>query len=90
VNFGVFALYGDRALDSAIETVLQLLVSNVPRGDVLRYPKLGSAALLLLQLIFRSHVEVVATLPHAAFVALIQLLSEALDSVDLEVMTHAA
>lgn len=34
VNFGVFALYGDKALDNALETVLKLAfnVSDVPSG----------------------------------------------------------
>lgn len=42
VNFGVFRLYGDDALDNALQTFIKLLLS-IPHSDLLVSP--GTAAL---------------------------------------------
>ena len=40
VNFGVFALYEDRALDDALDVALRLAMA-VPPEDVLAFPKVA-------------------------------------------------
>lgn len=43
VNFGVFELYGDRALSDALDTVLKLIIS-IPLVDILAYRKVQPLA----------------------------------------------
>lgn len=38
VNFGVFELYGDRALSDALDTALKMTLS-IPMSDILAYRK---------------------------------------------------
>ena len=38
VNFGVFELYGDRALDDALDIALKMVLS-IPAADILAYRK---------------------------------------------------
>ena len=38
VNFGVFELYGDRALDDALDIALKMILS-IPAADLLAYRK---------------------------------------------------
>ncbi|GFY98117.1 ARM repeat superfamily protein [Actinidia rufa] len=49
VNFGVFELYGDRALSDALDTVLKLLIS-IPLVDILAYRKVLDAGVSLVYL----------------------------------------
>lgn len=44
VNFGVFRLYGDDALDNALQTFIKLLLS-IPHSDLLVRLNLGCKAL---------------------------------------------
>ncbi|CAG8441662.1 1197_t:CDS:10 [Scutellospora calospora] len=42
VNFGVFALYGDNALEVALKTSFDMMLS-IPLEDILAYPKISKA-----------------------------------------------
>ena len=44
VNFGVFELYGDRALADAFDVALKMILS-IPLADVLAYPKVSLVCL---------------------------------------------
>lgn len=64
VNFGVFELYGDDALNRAFEIFFNLLVS-VPHVDLIAYPKLCKAYYATLVAISRDHVPYLSRLdPH--------------------------
>eukprot|EP00039_Didymoeca_costata_P012095 m.173057 g.173057 ORF g.173057 m.173057 type:complete len:91 (+) comp15380_c0_seq6:2818-3090(+) len=58
VNFGVFQLYGDDALDNAFGVFFRLLVT-IPMQDLTEYPKLCKAYYALLVAIARDHVAYV-------------------------------
>lgn len=49
VNFGVFELYGDRALSDALDIALKMTLS-IPLADILAFRKVHE---LLLQVFFR-------------------------------------
>ena len=61
VNFGVFRLYGDEALDNALNTFVKLLLS-IPQTDLLDYPKLSQTYYVLLDCLAQDHMTFLATL----------------------------
>ncbi|CAB1318270.1 unnamed protein product [Coregonus sp. 'balchen'] len=64
VNFGVFRLYGDDALDNALQTFIKLLLS-IPHSDLLDYPKLSQSFYSLLEVLTQDHMNFIASLePH--------------------------
>merc|ERR1719209_527644 len=63
VNFGVFRLYGDEALDNALNTFVKLLLS-IPQTDLLDYPKLSQTYYVLLECLAQDHMAFLATLEH--------------------------
>jgi exportin-7 len=81
VNFGVFALYGDRALDSALEASLYMALT-IPLPELLEFPKLAVAFYTYLSVIFRNHLEAVVTLDSPTFMRLVGALRQGLDSLD--------
>ena len=89
VNFGVFALYGDPALESAARSQLLLLLS-VPPSELLTFAKVAQQYTVTVHLLARSHMELLVALPSPAFRQLIRSLSECLDSLDNDVAQHAA
>lgn len=89
VNFGVFQLYGDPALTAAFETILKLVLS-LPSNEVLELPKFAMQWLSFLTHAFRSHMETLVSLDTGSFMALIQTLTQGLDSVDTEIASQAA
>ena len=66
VNFGVFELYGDGALDAAFGVFFRLLVT-IPLSDMLVYPKLCKAYYSLLVAVARDHVSYLAKLDQGFF-----------------------
>lgn len=89
VNFGVFSLYADPALDHAMEMVFQLVL-GIPVPQIMQYSKLAMSYMKFLHTAFRSHTETILSLATPAFMAIIAALREGLDSVDMELSTQAA
>eukprot|EP00040_Diaphanoeca_grandis_P028479 m.165065 g.165065 ORF g.165065 m.165065 type:complete len:1101 (-) comp31368_c0_seq1:40-3342(-) len=87
VNFGVFKLYGDDALDVAFNIFFKLLVS-VPLEDLLAYPKLCKAYYLVLVAITRDHLPYVANLGQDFFGFLCSTILEGIKSVDVQICTQ--
>ena len=54
VNFGVFALYGDRALADCLEVTIEMCL-HVNLEEILAYPKVARAYFTLMELLMRSH-----------------------------------
>ena len=87
VNFGVFKLYGDEALDCAFNIFFKLLVS-VPLEDLLAYPKLCKAYYQLLVAITRDHLVYIAGLDTAFFGFFCGSMLEGIKSVDVQICTQ--
>ncbi|XP_014255047.1 exportin-7 isoform X2 [Cimex lectularius] len=86
VNFGVFRLYGDNALDNALKTFVKLLFS-IPLVDLLDYPKLSQTYYLLLECLAQDHMSFLATLQPSLFFYILSSISEGLTALDTLVCT---
>lgn len=79
VNFGVFALYNDNALQNALDVSLQMCL-QIPQNDVLTYLKLSKSFYAFFEILFRNHLSVIAGLDTIVFNQLIKLTHEGLQS----------
>lgn len=86
VNFGVFRLYGDDALDSALHTFVKLLLS-IPQSDLLVYPKLSQTYYVLLECLAQDHMNFLSTLEPNVFLYVLSSISEGLSAIDTMVCT---
>ncbi|XP_044761440.1 exportin-7 isoform X1 [Coccinella septempunctata] len=77
VNFGVFRLYGDEALDNALNMFVKLLLS-IPQSDLLDYPKLSQTYYILLEFLAQDHMSFLATLEPQVFLYILSSISEGL------------
>ncbi|XP_071447745.1 exportin-7 isoform X2 [Hetaerina americana] len=77
VNFGVFRLYGDEALDNALNTFVKLLLS-ISQTDLRDYPKLSQTYYVLLECLAQDHMSFLATLEPAVFLYILSSISEGL------------
>ncbi|CAG0893046.1 unnamed protein product [Darwinula stevensoni] len=86
VNFGVFRLYGDDALDSALQMFVKLLLS-IPQHDLMDYPKLSQTYFMLLECLAQDHMVFLAILDPQVILYLLSSLSEGLTALDTMVST---
>lgn len=70
VNFGVFALYDDKALQNALDVSLQMCL-QIPITDVMTYVKLSRAYFAILEILFRNHLDVLCGLDSSVFLKLL-------------------
>ena len=70
VNFGVFALYDDKALQNTLDVSLQMCL-QIPIADVMTYIKLSRAYFSILEILFRNHLDVLCGLDSAVFLKLL-------------------
>ncbi|XP_014218065.1 exportin-7 isoform X2 [Copidosoma floridanum] len=77
VNFGVFRLYGDEALDNALNTFAKLLLS-ISQSDLLDYPKLSVTYYQLLECLAQDHMAFLSTLEPSVFLYILSSISEGL------------
>ncbi|XP_012940207.1 exportin-7 isoform X2 [Aplysia californica] len=86
VNFGVFRLYGDSALDDVLAMFVKLLLS-VPQSDLLDYPKLSQNYYGLLECLAQDHMTFISNLEPQVFLYLLSSISEGLTALDTMVCT---
>lgn len=79
VNYGVFSLYNDQALQNALDVSLQMCL-QIPLADVLSYIKLCRAYFSFIELLFRNHLDVLSGLDSSVFIQLIKTNQEGLQS----------
>ena len=79
VNFGVFNLYNDKALQNALDVSLQVCL-QIPLADVLAYVKLSKAYYAFLEILFRNHLDVLSGLDSSVFIQLVKTNHEGLQS----------
>ncbi|KAJ8703972.1 hypothetical protein PYW07_013266 [Mythimna separata] len=85
-NFGVFRLYGDEALDNALNMFVKLLLS-IPQSDLLDYPKLSQTYYVLLERLAQDHMPFLANLQPDATLYILCSISEGLTALDTSVCT---
>lgn len=79
VNFGVFSLYNDTALQNALDISLQICL-QIPLSDILAYVKLSRAYFGYLEVLFRNHLDVLSGLDSSIFIQLVKTCQEGLQS----------
>ncbi len=79
VNFGVFNLYGDKALQNALDVSLQMCL-QIPLADVMAYVKLSRAYFAFVEILFRNHLDMLSGLDSAVFLQLVKTNQEGLQS----------
>lgn len=89
VNFGVFELYGDRALADALDIALKMTLS-VPLADILAYRKLTKAYYAFLEVLFNSHIVYMLNLDMNTFMHIVGSLESGLKGLDTSISTQAA
>ncbi|XP_028775804.1 exportin-7-B-like [Neltuma alba] len=77
VNFGVFELYGDRALVDALDIIVKMILS-IPLADVFAFRKLTAAYFAFLETLFSSHLSFVLSLDKTTFMYIIGSLESGL------------
>ena len=58
VNFGVFALYGDRALADCLAVTIKLCLA-MSLEEIMAFPKVGKAYFALIELLMRNHTPMI-------------------------------
>ncbi|XP_062227825.1 uncharacterized protein LOC133926086 isoform X3 [Phragmites australis] len=89
VNFGVFELYGDRALADAFDISLKMTLS-VPLSDILAFRKLSKAYFGYMEVLFNSHISFVLNLDTNTFVHIVSSLESGLKGLDTGISTQCA
>ncbi|EDQ87045.1 uncharacterized protein MONBRDRAFT_27806 [Monosiga brevicollis MX1] len=87
VNFGVFSLYGDAALDRALGIFFKMLAA-IPLEDLNSYPKLSKGYYSLLQAVAKDHTHCFAQLPADLFSYVIATVADGIQSVTTTISTH--
>ncbi|GAA0181833.1 transporter [Lithospermum erythrorhizon] len=89
VNFGVFELYGDRALADALDIAMKMVLS-IPLADILVYRKLAKAYFAFVEVLFNNHISFVLNLDTNTFVHIVCSLDSGLKALDGGISTQCA
>jgi len=89
VCFGVFKLYKDPCLDSALEVALQLTLT-IPLDHVMSYPKVSKAYFAFLEILFRNHISTALALETSVFMQLMSAVHEGLQASDATLSSACA
>ncbi|KAL5220326.1 hypothetical protein ABZP36_025039 [Zizania latifolia] len=89
VNFGVFELYGDRALADVLDVSLKMTLS-VPLSDILAFRKLSKAYYGYIEVLFNNHITFVLNLDTNTFVHIVSSLESGLKGLDTGISTQCA
>ncbi|XP_057807952.1 uncharacterized protein LOC131022474 isoform X1 [Salvia miltiorrhiza] len=89
VNFGVFELYGDRALADALDIALKMTLS-IPLADILAYRKLTRAYFVFVEVLFNNHLLFLLSLDTRTFMHIVGSLESGLKGLDAGISSQCA
>ncbi|OIV97529.1 hypothetical protein TanjilG_12286 [Lupinus angustifolius] len=89
VNFGVFELYGDRALSDALDAALKMTLS-IPLSDILAYRKLTRAYFAFMEVLFNNHIVFILNLDTNTFMHIVGSLESGLKGLDTNISSQCA
>ncbi|KAI1317503.1 Exportin 7 [Mortierella claussenii] len=75
VNFGVFKLYGDKALDQVLEVFFSLMLA-IPVEDMISFPKLAHAYFSVIDVFTSDHMTGLPMMPHPVLSYMFRALGE--------------
>ena len=87
VNFGVFHLYNDAALNDALEMFVKLLLS-FQQTDLLVYSKLSQTYYSLLETLTADHMSFISMLEPRVFLYMLSTISDGLSAIDSIISTN--
>ncbi|KAM0944113.1 putative importin-beta domain, armadillo-like helical, exportin [Dioscorea sansibarensis] len=89
VNFGVFELYGDRALSDALDIALKMTLS-IPLSDILAFRKLTRAYYAFVEVLFNNHIAFILNLDTNTFMHIVGSLESGLKGLDSGISSQCA
>lgn len=89
VNFGVFGLYGDPALEDALSISLKMALS-IPLSDIIAYRKLSKAFYALVDVLCEHHTAVIASCDSNTFGFIMTSLETGLKALDITISSQCA
>ncbi|WOK95926.1 exportin-7-like isoform X2 [Canna indica] len=89
VNFGVFELYGDRALVDALDVSLKMILT-IPLADILAYQKLAKAYFAFMEILFSDHISFILNVDTSTFLHIIGSLESGLKVLDTGISSQCA
>ncbi|KAJ3343144.1 Exportin 7 [Gonapodya sp. JEL0774] len=89
VPFGVFDLYQDRALDTAVDVVCRMML-DVPLDDILAFPKLTNAFFAFLDTFTTELIFSLKSLPDGTFLYMMRACIDGLRSLQANTSSEAA
>ncbi|KAI9337080.1 armadillo-type protein [Pilaira anomala] len=88
INFGVFWLYQDKAVNEAYHMMFQLML-NIPMDDMMNFPKLTRAFFTMLDEFANEQMMVDPNMPAEAFLYILEACEQGVESSDNWIRTHA-
>ncbi|KAI9353121.1 armadillo-type protein [Pilaira anomala] len=88
INFGVLWLYQDKAINEALEMIIQLML-DVPMDDLLSFPKLALSFFYLLDELSREQLMAIPHVSPEAFLYIMQACEQGVESIDSLIRAHA-
>ncbi|KAK8928464.1 hypothetical protein KSP39_PZI017721 [Platanthera zijinensis] len=89
VNFGVFELYGDRALSEALDISLKMTLS-VTLADILAFRKLTRAYFAFMEVLFNNHITFILNFDASTFRHIVGSLESGLKGLDSSISSQCA
>ncbi|MED6137173.1 hypothetical protein PIB30_062583 [Stylosanthes scabra] len=89
VNFGIFELYGDRALVDSLDITVKMILS-IPLADILVFRKVAAAYFTFLETLFNGHLLYVLSLDKAAFMLIVGSLETGLKDLNDKISSQCA
>ncbi|KAG0183544.1 hypothetical protein DFQ29_002599 [Apophysomyces sp. BC1021] len=88
INFGVFWLYQDKAIDDALNMMIRLML-NIPIQDLMSFPKLTKAFFTMLDEATREQLILLPNVMPETFLYLMQTCEQGVESTEGAVRGHA-
>ncbi|KAK2988430.1 hypothetical protein RJ640_023977 [Escallonia rubra] len=89
VNFGVFEIYGDRALADALDIALKMALS-IPLADLLAYRKVTVAYFTFLEVLIKSQITFILNLDSTTFMLIAGSIQSGLQLSDTNILSQCA
>ncbi|KAK7267202.1 hypothetical protein RIF29_19867 [Crotalaria pallida] len=89
VNFGIFELYGDRALVDALDISVKMILS-IPLADILAFRKVAAAYFTFLEILFNGQLSFILSLDKTVFVFLLRSLESGLKDLSEQISSQCA
>ena len=90
VNFGIFQLYNDPALNNVLEIFVKLLLTGFQHNDLIIYSKLSQSYYALLETLTTDHMSFISMLEPNIFLYILQTITDGLNSLDSAISTSCS